>query len=312
MATWVINDESCNLNFKQSGVSYRTLPKELIVLEIVLAGEPLNDTTVDNVFVRYEGKYVIELPYNDTTIGATSYASAELLRAAILVLLNSNPCVGGGGTLQTVTDSGDTTDNTMYVTGAAGAQPTATVGNSQIRSGDNGSQLESTLNSDGTIKAIDNNNSTYTQINSDGSIWFAGLSGSTIGFSKIYLKKIHLTSSDIQNGNTTPIVLVGAAGAGTVVYAWHDTTARCVNGVTPATATQFLIQSDGGEGAQIIWGAGFLASTTNNPIKGNDSPGIDVDSIIVENADLIAVFDQDNPGFDGTIDIYLKYEIITL
>lgn len=95
MATWVLTDESCNINYKQNGVSHRTLPKELTVLEIVLAGEPLNDTSVDCVFVRYEGKYAVELPYNDTTIGATGYASAELLRIAILALLNSNPCAGG-------------------------------------------------------------------------------------------------------------------------------------------------------------------------------------------------------------------------
>ena len=97
MATWVITDESCNINFQQNGVSHRTLPKELMVLEIVPAGAPLNDTTVDNVFVRYEGKYVIELPYNDTTIGITAYASAELLRAALVALGNNNPCVSAGG-----------------------------------------------------------------------------------------------------------------------------------------------------------------------------------------------------------------------
>lgn len=113
MATWVLTDESCNINYKQNGVSHRTLPKELTVLEIVLAGEPLNDTLVDNVFVRYEGKYAMELPWNDTTIGATSYGSAELLRAAILTLLNTNPCAGSGGATGNVVGTPPSVDNAI-------------------------------------------------------------------------------------------------------------------------------------------------------------------------------------------------------
>jgi hypothetical protein len=91
---WQIVDESCNINFKQGGVSVGTYAKELITLEIILAGEPLNDTLVDNVFVLHDGKYGVEIPYNDTTGG---YASAEALRAAITTLINTNPCTSGGG-----------------------------------------------------------------------------------------------------------------------------------------------------------------------------------------------------------------------
>lgn len=316
MATWVLTDESCNINYKQNGVSHRTLPKELTVLEIVLAGEPLNDTSVDCVFVRYEGKYAVELPYNDTTIGATGYASAELLRVAILALLNSNPCAGGGGggvgTLQQVTDLGDTTDNTMTVTGAAGAQPTATVSNSQIRSGDNGTQLESSLNSDGTVQSTNNTDSTYTKLHPDGSISFTGKSGATVGSTRQYFKKIHLTSAQIQTGNSVPIVLVAAAGAGTVIYVWHDTTARCVNGAVPAVAVKMNIENTGGSAAQIGYDSAFLSSTTGNLAIGDDNIAINSDICIIQNADLVVTFDADNPAYDGTIDIYLKYEIITL
>ena len=315
MATWVIVNESCNVNYKENGVSHRTLPKELTVLEIVLAGEPLNNTGVDCLFVRYEGKYAIELPINDTTIGATSYATVELLRVALLALLNTNPCAsggGGGGTLQTVTDAGDTTDNTMTVTGAAGAQPTATVSNSQIRSGDNGTQLESTLNSDGTVQSTNNTDSTYTKLHPDGSISFAGLSGGTVGLTRWYFKKIHLTSAQIQNGSTTPIVLVAAAGAGTAIYARHDTTARCINGGVPAVATLIDIKSEVGATSQIEFDAIFLTSVAGNAVKGDDSGGINKDDCIIENDALVVVFDADNPAYDGTIDIYLEYSIITL
>lgn len=216
--------------------------------------------------------------------------------------------VGSVGTLQQVTDAGADTTNSMNVTSGGGAEPKSTISPSQVRAGNNGTQLESTLNSDGTVKATDNGNSTYTKLNPDGSISLAyGASGaSVIGF-----KKIHLTSAQIQAG-ATPIVLVAAAGAGTAIYAWHDTTARCVNGVVGATATQMDILSDTGTAPQIRFKGGFMASATNNPLKGDDSFGVDIDTAIIENANLVAMFDSDNAGFDGTIDIYLKYEIITL
>jgi hypothetical protein len=100
-------------------------------MEVVVAGDPLNPTSEDNVFVRYEGKYAIKLPYNHTLIGSTAYGSAELLRQGILALLNSNSCAGGGGAGGTVSSVGlsmpsgfsvasspVTTSGTIAVTGA--------------------------------------------------------------------------------------------------------------------------------------------------------------------------------------------------
>lgn len=303
MATWVINDESCNLNFKQSGVSYRTLPKELIVLEIVLAGEPLNDTTVDNVFVRYEGKYVIELPYNDTTIGATSYASAELLRAAILALLNSNPCVGGGGGGGGDIKSDGSVNFTSNETWDNGGGDTVQIDVSGIQ-----------VDAGGITSYVNRTKGGFETTNGATTIGIYG-DGGYIGFSsgsKLFTQKIHLTSAQIQTGNSVPIVLVAAAGAGTAIYAWHDTTARCVNGVVPATATKMKIQNTSSIFGHILFDSNFLASTTSNPIKGDDSAGANNDMVVIENEDLVVFFDADNPAYDGTIDIYLKYEIITL
>lgn len=211
--------------------------------------------------------------------------------------------------LQAVTDIGANTTNSMNVTSGGGAEPKSTVSASSVRAGDNGTQLEATINSDGTVRATDNGNSTYTKLNPNGSVSLAyGTSGASVwGF-----KKIHLTSAQIQSGNTTPIVLVAAAGAGTAIYAWHDTTARCVNGVVPAVANLMKIQAVGGGNPMISFGTGLINNTTNNLIMGDDSFGVDRDDVIIENANLIAQFDADNPAFDGTIDIYLKYEIITL
>lgn len=211
--------------------------------------------------------------------------------------------------LQAVTTIGADTTNSINVTSGGGAEPKSTVAPSQVRSGDNGTQLESTLNSDGTVRATDNTNSTYTKLNPDGSISLAYGAG---GASVIRFKKIHLTSAQIQSGNTTPIVLVAAAGAGTAIYAMHDTTARCVNGVVPAAATKMFIYSTGAANSQIDFAGGFMTSATSNPIKGDDSGVIGLDDCIKENTNLIVYFSEDNPLYDGTIDIYLKYEILTL
>lgn len=300
MATWVLTDESCNINYSRSGSTFRTLPKELTVLEIVLAGEPLNDTSVDNVFVRYNGKYVMELPYNDTTIGATGYGSAELLRAAILALLNSNPCVGGGGGGGGDIKSDGSVDFTSNETWDDGSGDTTQVSAQgvQVDSGGITSYVNRTKGGLETTDGVD-------AIGIYGAGGYLGFSSGT----KIYAKKIHLTSADIQTGSTTPIVLVPAQGVGTAIYAMHDTLARCINGSVPATATDMSIRCGG---KQLFWLGGFLGSTTSNPIMGDDSAGVDSDTAVSANTNLTVVFDADNPAFDGTIDIYLIYSVITL
>lgn len=297
MATWVLTNESCNINYKQNGVSHRTLPKELTVLEVVLAGEALNDTSVDNVFVRYEGKYAIELPYNDTTIGATGYGSAELLRAAILALLNSNPCAGGGGGDIKSDGSVNFTSNETWDDGGGDTTQVSAQG-IQVDSGGITSYVNRTKGGFETTDGVD-------------TVGIYGLGGH-IGFSsgsKIYAKKIHLTSADIQSGSSAPIVLVAAAGAGTAIKAMLDTTARCINGVVPAVASDMQIRCGG---RQIGWASGLINSATSNPIMPDTTLGVDVDTAISEDTNLILLFSADNPLFDGTIDIYLKYEIITL
>lgn len=300
MATWVLTNESCNINYKQNGVSHRTLPKELTVLEVVLAGEALNDTPVDNVFVRYEGKYAIELPYNDTTIGATGYGSAELLRAAILALLNSNPCAGGGSGGGDILSDGsvDFISNETWDDGGGDTTQVSAQG-IQVDSGGITSYVNRTKGGFETTDGVD-------------TVGIYGLGG-YIGFSsgtKIYTKKIHLTSADIQTGNSVPIVLVAAAGAGTVIYARHDTTAKMNLGATPLTASSMLIKNRNGVAAMISFDGEFVTATTI--CMGDDSAAINIADVIVEDDDLVVEFEVDNPGFDGTIDIYLEYSIITL
>lgn len=298
MATWVLTDESCNINYSRSGSTFRTLPKELTVLEIVLAGEPLNDTSVDNVFVRYNGKYVMELPYNDTTIGATGYGSAELLRAAILALLNSNPCVGGGGGGGGDIKSDGSVDFTSNETWDDGSGDTTQVSAQgvQVDSGGITSYVNRTKGGLETTDGVD-------AIGIYGAGGYLGFSSGT----KIYAKKIHLTSADIQTGSTTPIVLVPAQGVGTVIYARHDTLAKVTQGTELLVAMD--IGSSTGVAPMILFDGEFLTSTTM--IMGTDSNAVNTDSAIIENDDLVASFENDNT-FDGTIDIYLEYSVIQL
>lgn len=298
MATWVLTNESCNINYKQNGVSHRTLPKELTVLEVVLAGEALNDTSVDNVFVRYEGKYAIELPYNDTTIGATGYGSAELLRAAILALLNSNPCAGGGGGDIKSDGSVNFTSNETWDDGGGDTTQVSAQG-IQVDSGSITSYVNRTKGGFETTDGVD-------------TVGIYGAGGLRQNNVTIYRKKISLSSADIQTGNSVPIVLVAAAGvgAGTVIYARHDTLAKMNLGATPLTASSMLIKNRNGVAAMISFDGEFVTATTI--CMGDDSAAINIADVIVEDDDLVVEFEVDNPGFDGTIDIYLEYSIITL
>ena len=163
--------------------------------------------------------------------------------------------------------------------------------------------------SDGTVTAESNDNSTKTELNPDGSITYVGKSGSTIGDCIIGFKKIHLTSADIQTGNSVPIVLIPAQGVGTVVAAMVDTKARCINGVVPFTAGEMDIKNDTANNVQIAYRS-LLSSATGTPIEYAFLFGIDEN--IIQNKDLVAVFTADNPLCDAEIDIYLIYQILTL
>jgi hypothetical protein len=113
--------------------------------------------------------------------------------------------------LQAVTTVGATTDQTMTVTGAAGAQPTATVSKSQIRSGDNGTQLESTLNSNGEVRSTDNGNSTFVKLKPDGSATFQGT-----GANKVEIDPVAGVSTNNIN-NVSGQLNITATGAAIVL-----------------------------------------------------------------------------------------------
>lgn len=314
MATWQIVDESCNINFKQNGVSVGTYAKELITLEIVLAGEPLNDTTVDNVFVLHDGKYGIEIPYNDTTGG---YVSAEALRSALVTLINTNPCSSGGGGGSGDIKSDGTVDFVAPETWDDGGAETVTISPDDITVTDGALSIVIAPSYGGIQVSAGANQTTIAASSiglTDGTETIGMTNDGALAFTgtKIYAKKITLSSSNIQTGSTIPIVLIPAAGAGTAIYARHDTTAIINQAGSAITASIMNIQSLAGGSPHIQYDTNFLLSASPNLVKGDDAAGINKDDCILSNADLIVWFDSDNIGFNGTIDIYLEYSIITL
>jgi hypothetical protein len=206
------------------------------------------------------------------------------------------------GTLQTVTDAGNTTTNNISVQdgGDPTIQSVITSTGVQVSDGGAANLFEA---SNAGVKVGDGSAVKYT-INPTGSV--------TVGGSTFVTTKIHLSSAQIQSGNTTPIVLVAAQGAGTAIKAMLDTTARCINGVVPATATLMNIWNAASANPHIQYSNTFLGSTTGNPTFSDTTLGANREDSIIENSALVVYFDADNPAYDGTIDIYLKYEIITL
>lgn len=95
--TWIITEDSCNLILSKDGVKIETIPKEIIVLEIVLSGEPRNYSGINEVWVKHDGRYSSEIPYSDCTINGSAPISAESLRSQIVSFLNNNSCIGNGG-----------------------------------------------------------------------------------------------------------------------------------------------------------------------------------------------------------------------
>lgn len=333
---WVLTDESCNINFLQDGSTHRTIPKEQIALEIVLAGEALNDTTVDCVFVRYEGKYAIELPYNDTTVGVTTYASAELLRAAIVALCNTNPCAGGGGggeSLDATLTIGNTTDLSAIFDNGAGV--TVTISPDQIIHTDGGVTITTDPTTGGISVASGTNLGSYGSSNvniSDGTNGATLSAGdltisdgtnsslvSPTGFtlnsgthtSEIKATKVSMNTAAVKTLNSLPVVAVAAPGGG---YAIEIISASARNNfnTTPFDAGNRLFLEIGLSGSSQMQAASFLENTVSAITRLTYvASAMDV-SNLVENQALKITSNADSVGGDGSIDVYIYYRIIQL
>lgn len=99
MSTFIIADATNNITISQDGVIIETIAKEAVVLQIVLSGEALNKSNVDELWIQHDGKYSTEIPYTSATVVSDTPSSVEDFRQKVLVLLNANGFYSGGGGL---------------------------------------------------------------------------------------------------------------------------------------------------------------------------------------------------------------------
>lgn len=97
MSTFIIADATNNITISQDGVIIETIAKEAVVLQIVLSGEALNKSNVDELWIQHDGKYSTEIPYTSATVVSDTPSSVEDFRQKVLVLLNANAIYTGGG-----------------------------------------------------------------------------------------------------------------------------------------------------------------------------------------------------------------------
>ncbi len=97
----VLSDGNCIIiTDTTSATNIETIPKEKVVLQIVLAGEGQNKSGVDELWIQHDGQYSTEIPYTEADVASAGVApvSVEAFRAAVLVLLNASSLfpIGGG------------------------------------------------------------------------------------------------------------------------------------------------------------------------------------------------------------------------
>lgn len=97
----IVSDGSCIVITDVTTLTkIETIPKEKVVLQIVLAGEVNNKSGIDELWIQHDGQYSVEIPYTqcDVESAGVAPASVELFRSDVLALLNDNPSypLGGG------------------------------------------------------------------------------------------------------------------------------------------------------------------------------------------------------------------------
>lgn len=128
--------------------------------------------------------------------------------------------------------------------------------------------------------------------------------------------KVSLTAAQIKLANTTPVALIAAQGIGTIVHP-IKIIAR-LNFITPAYATNTTLNVGFVAGSDPLFTTTSLLTTSaGNPIQ----PMFEVlqgsvvtnDNEYITNASLNVSVPTGNPtAGNGTLDIYVLYEVITL
>lgn len=182
---------------------------------------------------------------------------------------------------------------------------------------DNTAQLEATLKPNGEVSATDNGNSTYTKLKPDGGILQTSVANAVTCVVETRSVKVSLTSAEVKALKGTEFTLVGAPGAGKVIKhissvcklnfvsaPYSEVTIYIFNHNIPVINPQAYIYS-------FLLGSSvsaFAFGSSDSNVIINEGVGS-----LKENEALVMLA-PDEPGDsgDGTLDIYLTYQIITL
>lgn len=245
------------------------------------------------------------------------------------VLYPSNKAVADyvnyGVNLQTVTDSGNQTTNDIHIfnkidssnaTDSATAYLNNVIGDSGIlgitnAAGDKGEIGGLNLTADRAYEFPDASGTLALKVNgvaadSTGNIVVsAGGSVNTI--------KVSLTSADILALNTTVFTLIPAQGAGTIInvlkvwYSYnYNTTAYAGGGfLTVKFNNAFGVTISGNTGGVLSAGSNIIGMPSMSVPGGTGTIGFDNAPVILYNTAAQTLG-------DGTLDVYLTYDVITL
>ena len=125
--------------------------------------------------------------------------------------------------------------------------------------------------------------------------------------------KVSLSAAQIQNGNTTPIDVIADPGGGKVI---DLISCVAVNnfGTQAFSNTQIHLDCGGGNGEGLLYSTvTFVNAAASTIVKLYPNTSGSDNAIMTSNSPVKAMFDGDSVGFgDGTIDLYIEYNIITL
>lgn len=131
-----------------------------------------------------------------------------------------------------------------------------------------------------------------------------------ISYGRVRDTSITIATAAVLTLNSSPVTIVSAQGAGTVIEVISASAKLTYNSVQYATNTILQLFTSGGDDAQSEWDATFLQTNSSVIARSVD---VSDKSNLVENADLQVTVETGDPTTgDSDIKIYLRYRIIEL
>lgn len=155
---------------------------------------------------------------------------------------------------------------------------------------------------------------TFLIANSDGEIKQASLEGLRDIFgSSIQSTSLSIASADVLQLNSTPLTIVAAQGAGTVIEVVSAFVGIDFNTAAYASSTTLYISCDGATDPQYVGGTVLNATLTSNRKLVDQNASAATDTQLIENTDLVVSVPTGNPtAGDSDITVRVLYRVITL